>query len=116
MTLKPTPKAAEITKLLETSFKRSTSIESLRCVPKPIGCGRQIDPGEIEVWTQLDIEEYRISGLCKTCQDKVFVEPEEERSMMDNLCDMYKLSEETEPRYIFGGQPPARGPEEWDWD
>ena len=119
--MEPTPKAEPLTKFLETSFKRSSSIESLKCVPKPIGCGRQIDPGEIEVWDPLTIQEYRISGLCNTCQDEIFDDEREdavaeERPMMDNLYDVYApfRQGDPEPRHIFDTST-GRAPED-DWD
>jgi hypothetical protein len=71
-TMKPSDKSPQITRFLEAAFGRTTAIESLKCVRKPVGCGRAIDPGEIEVWDAVTRREYTISDLCKTCQDEVF--------------------------------------------
>lgn len=52
--------------------KRSTSIESNTCVV----CGSKAPP---ESFTdELSKKEYTISGLCQTCQDKTFKEPDED--------------------------------------
>ena len=39
-------------------------------------CKKQIDPSEFR--TELDRREWKISGICQSCQDKTFTEPEEE--------------------------------------
>ena len=72
--MEPTPKAHPITEMLDKLGNRTESIKNHRCVPKPIGCGRQIEIGEFEGWQSIDIEEYRISGLCVTCQAEIFKE------------------------------------------
>lgn len=38
-------------------------------------CGKEIDP-EKEFKDELSKREFKISGLCQACQDKVFTEPE----------------------------------------
>lgn len=38
------------------------------CIPKPIGCGELISDFNDE----LSAREYEISGLCQSCQDRVF--------------------------------------------
>lgn len=70
--MQPTTKSPEIEAFLEGSFGRTTAVNANKCIPAPIGCGRQIDPGEIETWDGLTVQEYRISGFCKGCQDEVF--------------------------------------------
>lgn len=49
-------------------FDRRDSINDNRCVPPPIGCGCSITGFRDE---QSEAE-YRISGLCQRCQDKIF--------------------------------------------
>lgn len=46
-----------------------------RCISPPIGCGQSIEPGFRDA---LSVREYEISGWCQACQDRVFVEPDEE--------------------------------------
>jgi hypothetical protein len=70
--MQPSNKSPEMTEFLEKTFGRSTAIEGLHCLPAPIGCGRPIEPGEIECWDLLTQKEYTISGMCKKCQDSVF--------------------------------------------
>jgi len=72
--LPPSDKSPAMTEFLEGAFGRSSAIKTLTCTPKPMGCGRQIDPGEIENWPPATVREYQISGWCKTCQDEVFKE------------------------------------------
>jgi len=72
--LPPSEKSPAMTEFLEGAFGRSSAIKTLTCTPKPMGCGRQIDPGEIENWPPANVREYQISGWCKTCQDEVFKE------------------------------------------
>jgi hypothetical protein len=50
---------------------RDRAIRTGRCVQKPIGCGRTVDPSQ---WDEVTQREYGISGLCRTCQDKIFGE------------------------------------------
>src|SRR5882757_10107025 len=42
-----------------------------RCVIPPIGCGKVIEP-RVEFYDDASFREYKISGLCQGCQDKVF--------------------------------------------
>jgi hypothetical protein len=71
--MKPTPKSKEIDKALKSMFEvdRKGSIKSNHCVAPPIGCGKEIDPDK-EFTDTLSREEYRISGLCQTCQNHAF--------------------------------------------
>lgn len=39
-------------------------------------CGKVIHPNT-EFKDELSLREYKISGICQTCQDKTFSEPEE---------------------------------------
>lgn len=49
----------------------------IRCVAPPIGCDRAIEPEEFDQWDTDSVKEYAISGLCKVCQDKFFVDSED---------------------------------------
>lgn len=49
-------------------FHPSEYIEQGKCVPAPIGCGEKVEPFE----NKLDEQEYKISGLCPSCQKKYF--------------------------------------------
>lgn len=66
--MKPTTKSPQITEFLESTFGRTTAIESDRCIPKPIGCGQPIGVFR----DAISKKEYTISGLCQDCQDKIF--------------------------------------------
>lgn len=66
----PTDKSPQIEEAIASlmGVNRRTVIQSDRCAPPPWGCG-----GPATSFTDgLSIREYRISGLCQTCQDKVF--------------------------------------------
>ena len=43
---------------------RDASIEAGRCVPAPLGCGKE----NVKFDNELDAKEFAISGLCKNCQ------------------------------------------------
>lgn len=66
----PTQKNPEIEKFLSeiTGDSRVDAIKEDRCIKAPVGCGGPA------VWFKDEISatEYRISGLCQKCQDKVF--------------------------------------------
>lgn len=66
----PTKKNEGIEKFLAGSFgfDRRTSIRGDKCVPPPIGCGGPAT----EFKDEISRREYRISGLCQKCQDKIF--------------------------------------------
>ena len=64
----PASKAPEIERLLEGFSGRTTAIEADRCVDAPIGCG---EPAII-FRDGLSKQEYRMSGLCQSCQDTLF--------------------------------------------
>lgn len=49
-------------------IKRQDSILNNKCINPPIGCGQPI----ISFKDKLSEKEWRISGLCQTCQDKIF--------------------------------------------
>lgn len=66
--MEPTHKAPAIERLLEKVAKRTSSIQTNKCVPAPIGCGQSITGFKDE----LSAREYRISGLCQNCQDAFF--------------------------------------------
>jgi hypothetical protein len=65
-------KSPAMQQFLEDNFGTGTAIKELKCVPAPIGCGKAIGEGEFR--DALSIKEYRISGLCQSCQDSVFGE------------------------------------------
>jgi hypothetical protein len=64
-------KSKSIEQFLEKIAGRTTALASGYCIPPPFGCGRKIYLVE-EVWDELSIKEYGISGLCIDCQRKVF--------------------------------------------
>jgi hypothetical protein len=66
--MEPTKKSPHITRFLEAISGRTTAIEGNKCVNPPIGCGQPITGFRDE----LSEREYRISGLCQSCQDMVF--------------------------------------------
>lgn len=54
---------------------REDAISSLRCISSVAnGCGRQIKPQEILSWDKRTIKEYRQSGWCPACQNRIFAE------------------------------------------
>lgn len=61
-----------MTQALENLTGRTTAVTTHKCVKAPFGCEREISFGEIETWDRLTIQEYKISGMCKKCQDEVF--------------------------------------------
>jgi hypothetical protein len=88
--IEPTKKSPMMADFLEKTTGRSTAIGNKTCVRKPLGCGREIPIGEFETWDQLTLKEYTLSGMCKTCQDDFFKDPEEddeEEPYLDNLYD-----------------------------
>ena len=48
------------------------SKKQLKCIEKPIGCGKQISQDDFDSWDELTKKEYKISALCKKCQDEFF--------------------------------------------
>ena len=54
--------------LLDTVTNRTEAITNDCCVNPPIGCGGPAT----EFRTPLDAREFTISGLCQSCQDKIF--------------------------------------------
>jgi len=71
--MKPTEKSPELENVIHSTFgfSRTDNIKANRCVPKPIGCGKIIDP-DTEFTDATSIREYKISGLCNDCQRKIF--------------------------------------------
>ena len=71
--MKPTHKSFQVNNLLDAILgaSRVETIKSNRCAPAPIGCGKDIDP-TTEFRDAVSKREYRISGLCQKCQDKLF--------------------------------------------
>lgn len=70
--IKPTEKAPAIADFLEGLAGRTTAIESAKCVSAPFGCGQGIGDPEKHFTSDLSFKEYRISGLCQSCQGKIF--------------------------------------------
>jgi hypothetical protein len=66
----PTNKSPEMENILHSVLgaSRRETIIAGRCVPPPFGCGT--DVGTFRDLASL--AEYRISGLCQRCQDKIF--------------------------------------------
>jgi len=65
--MKPSQKNKEMENILEKMMGRTTCITNNTCTI----CGREIDP-DTEFKDVLSRKEYTISGMCQTCQDKVF--------------------------------------------
>jgi len=66
--MEPTKKHPAVERFLEDFAGRTTAILNNKCVDPPIGCGQPITPFR----NMLSEREYRISGLCQECQDKIF--------------------------------------------
>lgn len=66
-----------------------------RCLAKPIGCGKTIDP-LTEFKDKLSRREYKISGLCQSCQDMVFAAPDEEDEDKSTFELMEEIDEEVD--------------------
>ena len=69
--MEPSKKNKGFEDLLEQLVGRTTSINNNQCIRKPFGCGRQINFNE-EEWNEIEIKEYKISGLCNKCQKGFF--------------------------------------------
>jgi hypothetical protein len=65
-------------------FGREDAIRSWHCVDPPMGCGRKISQVEFETWPMLTLREYKQSGWCDRCQDRVFRDPDEEEGCTCN--------------------------------
>jgi hypothetical protein len=88
MGLEPTEKSPEMTNFLEGLTGRTSAIKALRCIAPPMGCGRDIPPGEMEGWDAQSVQEYRISGMClDPCQNSVFNSDEEDDEEPECTCD-----------------------------
>lgn len=69
--MKPAVKSPELEAVIKDvlGVDRIAAINENRCIPKPIGCGREVEP---ETWDLLTQKEFAISGLCANCQDTIF--------------------------------------------
>lgn len=69
--MKPSTKSPEIESVIKDvlGIDRVKAINENRCIPVPIGCGREVKP---ETWDRLTRQEFTISGLCADCQDGIF--------------------------------------------
>ena len=70
--MKPTEKSPQMESLLEGMSGRTTAITNDKCIDPPFGCGQPLGNVEAHFKDNLSLKEYRISGLCQTCQDKHF--------------------------------------------
>jgi hypothetical protein len=70
--LKPSEKNPAIDRALTAMFgvDRQESIKENVCIGPPIGCGKPI--ANFGLWSEIEQAEYRISGLCQSCQSEVF--------------------------------------------
>lgn len=66
----PSKKAPALAQLLNSLTNRTEAIKLDKCVDPPIGCGGNASPETFR--DNLSFQEYRISGLCQKCQDKVW--------------------------------------------
>lgn len=66
----PTKKSTAIEDTLTriTGQRRADVVRSNRCMAAPFGCGGEA----VEFRDEASTREYRISGLCQSCQDGVF--------------------------------------------
>lgn len=78
--MKATEKSLGIENLLDSiigapegSGVRISSVKENRCLPRPMGCGGLA----LKFKDEVSRREYRISGWCQDCQDRIFKEPEE---------------------------------------
>jgi hypothetical protein len=67
----PTIKSPYVNRYIKQRFgiDREQAILDEVCVPAPIGCGKPV----AKFRTDADAKEYEISGLCQSCQDKLFI-------------------------------------------
>lgn len=78
--MEPTKKSPGVEAFLEAMAGRTSAITTDRCVNAPIGCGMPVHPDVDPIWEDGStrfrdggsLSEYRISGLCQTCQDEIF--------------------------------------------
>lgn len=66
--LKPSEKSKELEQFLEAVAGRSTAISNMSCVNPPFGCGKPVTSFPNDLYRR----EYKQSGLCPECQDKIF--------------------------------------------
>ena len=66
----PSKKAPALESFLEGTFGRTTAIRGNKCVPTPIGCGKEVKAEDFR--DEISLKEYSISGLCQNCQDEIF--------------------------------------------
>jgi hypothetical protein len=66
----PADKSEAVETFINQAFNvdRAGSVEKNVCISKPIGCGGAADKFN----DALSAKEYTISGLCQSCQDKIF--------------------------------------------
>jgi hypothetical protein len=74
--MEPSKKDPKMEKALRDmfGFDRIKVIQSNTCAPPPIGCGKPA----LHFRDAISEAEYKISGFCQECQDKIFVaDPED---------------------------------------
>jgi hypothetical protein len=93
--MKPSIKSEAIETAIQDIFghDRREAIYQNKCVPKPIGCGKEVVP---ELWDALTQKEFSISGLCADCQDSVFDTKSNQFNEPDPL-----TSEQPKPREFY---------------
>lgn len=66
----PTPKSDELRQVLSDTFGFDAPdyIRISKCVPAPIGC----EGDATQFRDAISEQEYRVTGLCQVCQDKIF--------------------------------------------
>ena len=65
--MKPTKKSRRIEVFLDSLFDRTESITNNSCVVK------ETHKVNLKFRDDISKDEYRISGLCQTCQDEIFL-------------------------------------------
>lgn len=70
--MKPSEKNPAIDAALIGMFgvDRQAVIKENVCVDPPIGCGQPI--ANFSLWSEMEQEEYKVSGMCQSCQARVF--------------------------------------------
>jgi len=68
--VKPEKRSPEINKILDSLIdgSREDAIKTDRCINPPIGCSKPAT----EFRDTLSEKEFKISGLCQNCQDRIF--------------------------------------------
>lgn len=82
----PTAKHPSIDAVIDSlGGNRREAIRGNRCIDAPMGCGKKAERFD----SVLSAKEFTISGLCQQCQNKVFVDTEEEEELKPAISDGY---------------------------